>query len=352
MLCLHVYRGSVKGHERSICKQIIYFIKNVHFPCRPIAEVDSEDHSDVIFLVGEDPDVQRIPAHSWVLADNSPVFRALFRGPWATTSTASNTGGHHHTTSTSTTKQQNRRSSTTSTNEFNLDNNLATTTASPAEHDVKNVPVQASVASTAASTSRSVIRDNIILEDADLIIEDDTEDGKEDSHHQPIEFEVKVVRKDDVETQPQKQQPLRPLIIPSIVIQPETPPNSNIGTTGSTSEPVAQQQQGGGGQHQASSDLVEKEAATGPKYDVPGWLENVSAPGQQSPTASTNTMKKPGSNPAAIGLLASAPNSASTASTMNISPNAASGLVVGGPVSKATIAVSDVDGRAFDILLR
>ena len=309
--------------------------------------------------MGEDPDVQRIPAHSWVLADNSPVFRALFRGPWATTSTTSNIpgGGHHnHGTSTSSaTKQQNRRSSSPiSTSEFNLDNNLAPT----AEQDhVKNVQaVQASVASAAASTSRSVIRDNIILlEDTDLIIEDDTELG---SHDHPIEFEVKVVRKDDVlETQPptQKQPSLRqPLIIPSIVILPETPPNSNVGTTSITSEPVAQlhqqqYQQVGGQHHQAGSDLVEKEA-TGPKYDVPGWLESVSALGHaQSSTACTNTMKKPGgSNPAAIGLLASA----STASTMNISPNAASGLVVGGPVSKATIAVSDVDGRAFDILLR
>ena len=338
--------------------------------------------------MGEDPDVQRIPAHSWVLADNSPVFRALFRGPWATTTSAlaSNTAGEeggggdhqHHTTINSTTSattkhHTNRRSSTTSTNEFNLDNIIAPTAAATAEQDVKNVPVlQSSVASTAgASTSRSVIRDNniILLQDADLIIEDDTEEyGKEDSHHQPIEFEVKVVRnnKDDVaETQPQSQkQPpppahLRPLIIPSIVIQPETPPNSNVGTTSNSElEVQQQQQQQGGGIHQqeGGSDLVEKEASTGPRYDVPGWLENVSAPsGQQSPTASTNSMKKPGgsTNPDAIGgLLASAPNSASTASTMNISPNAASGLVVGGPVSKATIAVSDVDGRAFDILLR
>ena len=45
--------------------------------------MDSEEHADVIFLVGEEPDVQRIPAHSWVLADNSPVFRAMFRGPLA-----------------------------------------------------------------------------------------------------------------------------------------------------------------------------------------------------------------------------------------------------------------------------
>ena len=50
---------------------------------RPIAQYDTEDNSDVIFLVGEDPDVQRIPAHSWILIEKSPVFRAMFRGPLA-----------------------------------------------------------------------------------------------------------------------------------------------------------------------------------------------------------------------------------------------------------------------------
>ena len=41
----------------------------------------SEANSDVVFLVGEEPEVERIPAHSWVLSDNSPVFRAMFVGP-------------------------------------------------------------------------------------------------------------------------------------------------------------------------------------------------------------------------------------------------------------------------------
>ena len=35
----------------------------------------------MIFLCGEEPDLQRIPAHSWVLVEKSPVFRAMFKGP-------------------------------------------------------------------------------------------------------------------------------------------------------------------------------------------------------------------------------------------------------------------------------
>lgn len=37
----------------------------------------------MIFLVGEEPYEQRVPAHSWVLAAKSPVFRIMFRGPLA-----------------------------------------------------------------------------------------------------------------------------------------------------------------------------------------------------------------------------------------------------------------------------
>ena len=46
-----------------------------------LAQYDVEDNTDVIFLCGEEPDLQRIPAHSWVLVDKSPVFRAMFKGP-------------------------------------------------------------------------------------------------------------------------------------------------------------------------------------------------------------------------------------------------------------------------------
>ncbi|XP_071746127.1 BTB/POZ domain-containing protein 3 isoform X2 [Lepeophtheirus salmonis] len=49
--------------------------------------IEDESESDVIFLVGEENDVQRITGHSWVLKENSPVFRAMFRSPLTT---------HHH----------------------------------------------------------------------------------------------------------------------------------------------------------------------------------------------------------------------------------------------------------------
>ena len=85
------------------------------FVFRLKASSGSEKNSDVIFLVGEEPDIQRIPAHrylmmnhkkfktflavqpwlhfiwcilrleysifSWILIKGSPVFRAMFRGP-------------------------------------------------------------------------------------------------------------------------------------------------------------------------------------------------------------------------------------------------------------------------------
>lgn len=44
---------------------------------------DSEADCDVVFLVGSEPDVQRIPADSSALARGSPVFRAMFGGPLA-----------------------------------------------------------------------------------------------------------------------------------------------------------------------------------------------------------------------------------------------------------------------------
>ena len=47
------------------------------------SQPDSEVNADVIFLVGEEPDVQRIPAHSWILIEKNPVFRAMLTGPLA-----------------------------------------------------------------------------------------------------------------------------------------------------------------------------------------------------------------------------------------------------------------------------
>ena len=93
MICLHL---------RIRIPPIFYYMFVYIF--RPIAEVDSEEHADVIFLVGEEPDVQRIPAHSWVLADNSPVFRAMFRGPLASGTASpnnSNTKRRRHSSATS-----------------------------------------------------------------------------------------------------------------------------------------------------------------------------------------------------------------------------------------------------------
>lgn len=62
----------------------MYVVENMP-SFRPLALFDNEENTDVIFLVGEEPDVQRIPAHSWVLVDKSPVFRAMFKGPLALT---------------------------------------------------------------------------------------------------------------------------------------------------------------------------------------------------------------------------------------------------------------------------
>ena len=59
---------------------------------------------------------------------------------------------------------------------------------------------------------------------------------------------------------------------------------------------------------------------------------------------SLDSMRKPGGGPT-VGLLKTTP-------TAPMSSNALGAGGQGGPVSKATIAVSDVDGRAFDILLR
>ena len=53
---------------------------------RPSAVSGCEANSDVVFLVGGEPEVERIPAHSWVLIQASPVFRAMFKGPLSLTS--------------------------------------------------------------------------------------------------------------------------------------------------------------------------------------------------------------------------------------------------------------------------
>lgn len=45
---------------------------------------DNEIESDVVFLVGREPDVWRIPGHKSILSYANPVFHALFEGPLAT----------------------------------------------------------------------------------------------------------------------------------------------------------------------------------------------------------------------------------------------------------------------------
>lgn len=57
------------------------FQSSTSFPFCRNSLIESEAGSDVIFLVGSEPDVQRIPAHSWILAESNPVFKAMFRGP-------------------------------------------------------------------------------------------------------------------------------------------------------------------------------------------------------------------------------------------------------------------------------
>lgn len=45
---------------------------------------DNDADSDVVFLVGVEPDVWRIPGHRKILSNANLVFRALMEGPLAT----------------------------------------------------------------------------------------------------------------------------------------------------------------------------------------------------------------------------------------------------------------------------
>lgn len=120
---------------------------------RPLALFDNEENTDIIFLVGEEPDVQRIPAHSWVLVEKSPVFRAMFKGPLATLSNQQQ----------STTAQQQPRQSTAATARFTRHR-----TSSGNSYD--KYP----------ASSLSTIPDN-----------EDDEEEQDLLAGQPIEFEVK-----------------------------------------------------------------------------------------------------------------------------------------------------------------
>ena len=217
------------------------------------AQYDSEEHADVIFLVGEEPDVQRIPAHSWVLVDKSPVFRAMFKGPLAEGQTTSQpvqpAAGSNR-------GRRRRTSSGTSFDKY------------------------------AASSSLGTIQDNEDLEPtstAGLLPSASAADlvGK------PIEFEVKASISDyDDEKSRQIGTP-----IPTIVVQDLT-----------------------------ISEAGDLEADRSFDIDI---ADDMSA-------------KSLGVQPSSIAATPVAAAAACNSSSLN----------------KATIAVSDVDGRAFDILLR
>lgn len=195
-------------------------------------------------MVGEDPDIQRIPAHSWILSKNSPVFRAMFKrplGPQTTTPT--------RTPSPTTTKRQRNNSATSDCSKYVGSSNLCT------------------------------ITDN---EDS----EEDYED--KDDADKPIEFDAKVTVETTVD--PEKQQP--PEVTESGRDEPSCPAPPPVKV------PI----------------IVIDEVTTDDEDD---------------------DMKS---------------STASVRSTFRL-PTPAIGLQPG-LVSKATIAVSDVDGRAFDILLR
>ena len=104
----------------------------------------------MIFLVGEEPDVQRIPAHSWILIEKNPVFRAMLTGPLAA----------------------------------NILNNAIP--KSPLGHKRRRTVSGNSIDKNAAYSSLSTIPDN---EEEHEENDDKTEDPEDEK---PIEFEVKL----------------------------------------------------------------------------------------------------------------------------------------------------------------
>ena len=138
-----------------------------------MAQLDSEVNADVIFLVGEEPDVQRIPAHSWILIEKNPVFRAMLTGPLAATA-----------------------------------NNAP---KSPLGHKRRRTVSGNSGDKNAAYSSLSTIPDNEEAED---------NENAEEPEDKPIEFEVKpaAVSLDDES----KDFAFKPLIVPTIVVQEDS----------------------------------------------------------------------------------------------------------------------------------
>ncbi|EEB18556.1 bpb/poz domain containing protein, putative [Pediculus humanus corporis] len=64
--------------DLNVCNKTKSTLKRVDFL------YDNEQDSDVVFLVGIEPDVWRIPGHKKILSETNVVFRALLDGPLAT----------------------------------------------------------------------------------------------------------------------------------------------------------------------------------------------------------------------------------------------------------------------------
>lgn len=144
------------------------------------SQPDSEVNADVIFLVGEEPDVQRIPAHSWILIEKNPVFRAMLTGPLAA----------------------------------NTVNASVVPPKSPLGHKRRRtVSGNSEWDKNAAYSSLSTIPDNETAEN-------EAGTTNEDSEDKPIEFEVKSSL-NNIENDEAKDNS-KALIIPTIVVQEDS----------------------------------------------------------------------------------------------------------------------------------
>lgn len=150
-----------------------------------MAQPDSEVNADVIFLVGEEPDVQRIPAHSWILIEKNPVFRAMLTGPLAAS--------------------------------------VNVPPKSPLGHKRRRTVSGNSVDKNAAYSSLSTIPDNEEAENERQA----TTTTNEDQEDKPIEFEVKshtipALNSIEDEAGSKDSSSNKALIIPTIVVQEDS----------------------------------------------------------------------------------------------------------------------------------
>ena len=150
-----------------------------------MAQPDSEVNADVIFLVGEEPDVQRIPAHSCILIEKNPVFRAMLTGPLAAS--------------------------------------VNVPPKSPLGHKRRRTVSGNSVDKNAAYSSLSTIPDNEEAENERQA----TTTTNEDQEDKPIEFEVKshtipALNSIEDEAGSKDSSSNKALIIPTIVVQEDS----------------------------------------------------------------------------------------------------------------------------------